>query len=152
MHRDTLNAKYDADAQVKRLVWSMGKTFQKLSANKKFFHSFTWKNSDRKEDDIAIQTGIKSFVQCIKINAKTEEVDNLTTAMGWLVNNKGMVGTTLSIIKNKPVPMGAAMEMTYQTIRHKVMGGKRPMMGDMNAKVLITKMMVIVMTVMRFYK
>ena len=37
MHRDTLNAKYDADAQVKRLVWSMGKTFQKLSANKKFF-------------------------------------------------------------------------------------------------------------------
>ena len=36
MHRDTLNAKYDADAQVKRLVWSMGKTFQKLSANKKF--------------------------------------------------------------------------------------------------------------------
>ncbi len=37
MHRDTLNAKYDADGQVKRLVWSMGKTFQKLSANKKFF-------------------------------------------------------------------------------------------------------------------
>ncbi len=37
MHRDALNAKYDADAQVKRLVWSMGKTFQKLSANKKFF-------------------------------------------------------------------------------------------------------------------
>ena len=39
MYRDTLNAKYDADAQVKRLVRSMGKTFQKLSANKKFFHS-----------------------------------------------------------------------------------------------------------------
>ena len=39
MHRDTLNAKYDADAQVKRLVWSMGKTFQKLSANKKFFQN-----------------------------------------------------------------------------------------------------------------
>jgi hypothetical protein len=37
MHKDTLNAKYDAGAQVKRLVWSMGKTFQKLSANKKFF-------------------------------------------------------------------------------------------------------------------
>ncbi len=37
MHRDTLNKKYDADAQVKRLVRSMGKTFQKLSANKKFF-------------------------------------------------------------------------------------------------------------------
>ncbi len=37
MHRDRLNAKYDADAQVKRLVWSMGKTFQKLSANKTFF-------------------------------------------------------------------------------------------------------------------
>ena len=36
MHRDTLNAKYDADAQVKRLVWSMGKTFQKLSANNLF--------------------------------------------------------------------------------------------------------------------
>ncbi len=38
MHIDTLNAKYDADAQVKRLVWSMGKTFQKLSVNKKCFH------------------------------------------------------------------------------------------------------------------
>ncbi len=37
MHRDRLSAKYDADAQVKQLVWSMGKTFQKLSANKKFF-------------------------------------------------------------------------------------------------------------------
>ncbi len=37
MHRDTLNTKYDADAQVKGLVRSMGKTFQKLSANKKFF-------------------------------------------------------------------------------------------------------------------
>ena len=37
MHRDTLNTKYDADAQVKQLVRSMGKTFQKLSANKKFF-------------------------------------------------------------------------------------------------------------------
>ena len=40
MHRDTLNTKYDADAQVKRLVRSMGKTFQKLSANKKFFLLF----------------------------------------------------------------------------------------------------------------
>ncbi len=41
MHRDTLNTKYDADMQVKRLVRSMGKTFQKLSANKKFFHFST---------------------------------------------------------------------------------------------------------------
>ncbi len=37
MHRDTLNTKYDADAQVKQLVRSMGKTFQKLSAKKKIF-------------------------------------------------------------------------------------------------------------------
>jgi hypothetical protein len=48
------------------------------------------------------------------------------------------------------VAVGAATAMTYQTIRHKVMGEERPMMGDMNAKVLITEMMVIVMTVMRF--
>ncbi len=68
---------------------------------KRTIDSFTRKNSDRKEDDIAIQTGIKSFVQCVKNNAKTEEVDNITTAMGWLVNNKGMVGTTLSITENK---------------------------------------------------
>ncbi len=37
MHRDTLNTKYDADVQVKQLVGSMGKVFQKLSVNKKFF-------------------------------------------------------------------------------------------------------------------
>ncbi len=45
--------------------------------------------------------GIESFVQCIKNNAKTEEVDNITIAVGWLINNKGMVGTTLSITDNK---------------------------------------------------
>ncbi len=39
MHRETLNTKYDADAQVKRLVRSMGKTFQKLSVDKKFFQN-----------------------------------------------------------------------------------------------------------------
>ncbi len=33
MHRDTLNTKYDADAQVKQLVRSMGNFFQKLSVN-----------------------------------------------------------------------------------------------------------------------
>ncbi len=37
MHKNTLNAKYDAGAQVKQLVWSMGKTLQKVGANKKFF-------------------------------------------------------------------------------------------------------------------
>ncbi len=36
MHRDTLNAKYDADAQVKRLVRSMGIFFQKLGVKKEF--------------------------------------------------------------------------------------------------------------------
>ncbi len=54
-----------------------------------------------KEDDIAIQIGINSFVQCIKNNAKTEEVENIKTAVEWLTNNKGMVGTTLSISDNK---------------------------------------------------
>ncbi len=38
MHRDTLNTKYDADVQGKRLVRSMGFFFQKLGVNKKFFH------------------------------------------------------------------------------------------------------------------
>ena len=37
MHRDTLNTKYDADAQGKQLVRSMGNFFQKLGVNKKFF-------------------------------------------------------------------------------------------------------------------
>jgi hypothetical protein len=59
------------------------------------------KNADRKDDDIAIQNDIESFVQCIKNNAKTEEVDNIPTAVGWLINNKGMVGNTLTITDNK---------------------------------------------------
>ena len=41
MHIDTLNTKYDADVQVKRLVRSMGNKFQKLGVNKKFFQKFT---------------------------------------------------------------------------------------------------------------
>ena len=48
MHRDTLNTKYDADAQVKQLVRSMGKCFQKLSVNKKFFHWKTLANPQNK--------------------------------------------------------------------------------------------------------
>ena len=70
--------------------------------------SIRQKNAEWKEDDIAIQTGIESFVQCIKNNAKTEEVDNITTAMGWLEDNKGMVGTTLSITDNKTSAHGGS--------------------------------------------
>jgi hypothetical protein len=32
---------------------------------------------------------------------KTEEVDNITTTVGWLINNKEMVGNTLLITDNK---------------------------------------------------
>jgi hypothetical protein len=79
-----------------------------LIVAKRTIYSFTRKNADRKEDDMAIQTGIESFVQCIKNNAKTEEVDNITTAMRWLVNNKGMVGTALSITDNKTSAHGGS--------------------------------------------
>ncbi len=32
----------------------------------------------------------------------------MTTAVGWLINNKGMVGTTLSISDNKPCGRGGS--------------------------------------------
>jgi hypothetical protein len=79
-----------------------------LIAAKRTIDSIPWKNTDRKEDDIKVQLGIESFVQCIKNNAKTEEVDNITTAIGWLVDNKGMVGTTLSITDNKTSAHGGS--------------------------------------------
>ncbi len=41
-------------------------------------------------------------------NAKTEEVNNMTTAVGWLINNKGLVGTTLSISDNKTCGHGGS--------------------------------------------
>jgi hypothetical protein len=81
-----------------------------LIAAKRTIDSITRKNADRKEDDIAIQIGIKFFVQCIKNNAKTEEVDNITTAVGWLINNKGMVGTTLLISDNKTCGHGGSKD------------------------------------------
>ncbi len=36
-----------------------------LVAAKRTIDSIPWKNADRKEDDIAVQLGIESFVQCI---------------------------------------------------------------------------------------
>ncbi len=79
-----------------------------LIAAKRTIDSIPRKNADWKEDDIKVQLGIESFVQCIKNNAKTEEVDNITTAIGWLIDNKGMVGTTLSITDNKTSAHGGS--------------------------------------------
>jgi hypothetical protein len=81
-----------------------------LIVAKRTTDSITRKNADRKEDDIAIQKGIESFVQCTRNNAKTEEVDNITTAMGLLINNKGIVGTTFSITDNKTSVHGGSKD------------------------------------------
>jgi hypothetical protein len=54
-----------------------------------------------KQDDIQIQTGIALFVHCIQNNAKTEEVQNIRSAVEWLTNNKEMVGNTLLITEDK---------------------------------------------------
>ncbi len=81
-----------------------------MIAAKRTIDSIPRENADRKEDDIAIQIGIESFVQCIKNNAKTEEVENITAAVGWLLNNKGMVGTTLSISDNKTCGHGGSKD------------------------------------------
>ena len=79
-----------------------------LIAAERTIESIPRKNADRKEDDFKVQLGIMSFVQCIKNNAKTVGVDNITTAMGWLEDNKGMVGTTLSITDNKTSAHGGS--------------------------------------------
>jgi hypothetical protein len=81
-----------------------------LIAAKRTIDSIPRKNADWKEDDIAIQLGIESFVQCIKNNAKTEEVENITTAVRWLTSNKGMVGTTLLISDNKTCGHGGSKD------------------------------------------
>ena len=68
-----------------------------LIAAKRTIDSIPRKNADRKEDDIKVQLGIMSFVQCIKNNEKTGGVHNMATALGWLEDNK----TTLSITDNE---------------------------------------------------
>jgi hypothetical protein len=52
-----------------------------LIAGKRTIDSITWKNADRKEDDIAIQKGIKSFVQCIKTIPKQKRLT--TSQLMW---------------------------------------------------------------------
>ena len=75
-----------------------------LIAAERTIDSIPRKNADRKEDDIKVQLGIMSFVQCIKNNAKTGGVHNIATALGWLEDNK----TTLSITDNKTSAHGGS--------------------------------------------
>ena len=49
------------------------------------------------------------FVHCIQNNAKTEEVQNIRSAVEWLTNNKGMVGNTLLITEDKNSDNGGSV-------------------------------------------
>ena len=161
----TLSNKYANDTSV--LLKKIG--FSLLAA-KRTIDSITRKNADRKDDDIAIQIGIESFVQCIKNNAKIEEVDNITTAVGWLINNKGMVGNTFLITEGKNSDNGGSvgtMINNDSSSDYKPHGGGNRSKhnhnseddnigdksdpnhtGELSAKVLLTQRIVMVFTVM----
>ncbi len=74
----------------------------------------------------------------------------MTTAVGWLINNKGMVGTTLSVSDNKTCGHGGSKGNDISNDWAPGDGGEMANDGGHERKGADHKMMVIVMTVMSF--